>query len=163
MKTLLIMRHAKSSWDNARLTDFERPLNKRGRNDAPRMGELLRQEELAPDLIITSSAKRAASTAQAVALASEYENDIMYTRDLYHGMPEDYLEALNAVENIFGRVMVVGHNPGIEDLVEHICGEWERMPTAALAQVQLPIEGWQDLTESTQGKLVNLWLPKELP
>ena len=76
MKTLLILRHAKSSWDNTWLSDHERPLNDRGRRDAPRMGRLLRDEELVPDLIITSSAERALSTAEAAALACDYDQEI---------------------------------------------------------------------------------------
>ena len=76
MKTLLLLRHAKSSWDNSELADHDRPLNGRGRRDAPRMGQLLAQHDLTPDLIVTSAARRAATTAELVALAAEYGGDI---------------------------------------------------------------------------------------
>lgn len=162
MKTLLILRHAKSSWANMQLTDYERPLNNRGKRDAPRMGKLLREQDLMPDLILTSSAERALATAEAVALASDYEQEIKYTRSFYHADPEPYIEALQQLDDSYERVMVIGHNPGIEELVEELTGLWERMPTAALAQVALPINHWHELDEEITGELVNLWRPKEL-
>lgn len=162
MKTLLILRHAKSSWNNVYLSDYERPLNKRGKRDAPRMGKLLRREALTPDLIISSSAERAMKTAESVALASDYENEITFTREFYHADPDSYVAALSAVDDVVNCVMVVGHNPGIEELVEQLSEEWERMPTAALAQIQLSINSWDELSNDTIGDLVNVWRPKEL-
>ena len=162
MKTLLILRHAKSSWNNAQLTDYERPLNKRGKQDAPRMGKLLRQEDLVPDLIITSSAERALATAEAVALASGYEEEIRATRSLYHADPAAYVDVLSQLDDSHERVMVVGHNPGMEELVEELTGAWEVLPTAALVQVSLPVTHWRELAEGVTGELVNLWRPKEL-
>ena len=163
MKTLLILRHAKSSWNNAQLTDYERPLNKRGKIDAPRMGKHLREQELVPDLIITSSAERAMTTAEAVAQASGYEQEIQSTRSFYHADPEAYLDVLRQLDDSLERVMVVGHNPGMEELLEELTGVWEQMPTAALAQISLPINHWRELDGETTGELVNLWRPKELP
>ena len=162
MKTLLILRHAKSSWDNLRLSDYERPLNKRGQRDAPRMGQLLRDEELIPDLIVTSSANRAQTTAELVATACEYARDILYTRNLYHAGPDAYVEVLHELGQEPGRVMVVGHNPGMEYLVAQLTGASIRMPTATLVQVELPIEQWTDLDDEVMGRLVNVWRPKEL-
>ena len=162
MKTLLILRHAKSSWDNAQLTDYERPLNKRGKQEAPRMGQLLREQDLVPDLIITSSAVRALATAEAVALASGYEQEIRATRSFYHADPDTYIDALRQLDDSLERVMFVGHNPGMEELLEELTGLWEQMSTAALAQISLPINQWSELDEETTGELVNLWRPKEL-
>ncbi len=163
MKTLLILRHAKSSWQNMHLADHDRPLNERGKADAPRMGRLLKQEELVPDLIISSSAERALATAEAVALACGYETEIEVTRQLYHAYPDSYCDVLHTRGGKQERVMVVGHNPGIEELIEALTGQVEQMPTAALAQVQLDITHWKELTPEPTGKLVNLWRPKELP
>jgi phosphohistidine phosphatase len=162
MKTLLVLRHAKSSWDHAQLTDFERPLNSRGKRDAPRMGKLLHDENLVPDLIISSSAIRALTTAEAVASSCEYDNEIQYTRRLYHSDPDDFIEQLQAVDDKFERVLLVGHNPGMEELVEVLTGLWERMPTAALAHLALPIDSWAQLDEDIEAELVTLWRPKEL-
>ncbi len=162
MKTLLVLRHAKSSWKNANLADFERPLNKRGKNDAPRMGELLRREGIVPDLIISSSAVRALATAEAVASACGYESEIQTTRQFYHAWPDDYVEVINSVSNACDRVMVVGHNPGMESLVEELTGEWIKMPTAALVQIALRITQWSELNLESTEVLVNSWWPKEL-
>ena len=127
------------------------------------MGRLLAREELIPDLIISSSAARALATAESVALACGYESEIEQTRHLYHAWPDDYIDLLHEVQDERQRVMVVGHNPGIEDLVEELTGEWVRMPTAALAQVSLNVDHWSDLTLDNEEQLLHVWRPKELP
>lgn len=162
MKTLLLLRHAKSSWDNDSLADFDRPLNDRGRNDAPRMGKLLAQLDLIPDLIVSSSAKRAAATAKRVAAAAAYEGTIRYTREFYLADPETYLELARQVDDEVSRLMLVGHNPGIEELVSHLAGGDERMPTAALACFHLAIDRWQAFDEETEVKVVGVWRPREI-
>jgi phosphohistidine phosphatase len=162
MKTLLVLRHAKSSWDDPRLADFDRPLNKRGKRDAPRMGELIRAEGLVPDLIISSSAKRALATAKLAAEASGYEGDIQTARRLYHAWPEEAVEVLNEVDDEITCVMIVGHNPGLEDFVDELTGEAVRLPTAALVQIELAIERWSQLSLESEQELVAYWRPKEL-
>lgn len=162
MKTLLILRHAKSSWDEAHLADIQRPLNKRGRRDAPRIGVLLKDEDILPELILTSPAVRAVRTAEAVAETSGYEGEIKEVESFYLGDTEDYLEALQVLPDIYNRVMVVGHNPGLENLLAALTGEEEPLPTAALAQVELPIRRWQDLQDSVQGKVIQIWWVKTL-
>lgn len=162
MKTLLILRHAKSSWKDAALADHDRPLNKRGKQDAPRMGKFLRAQNLVPDRIISSTAKRARKTATAVAKACRYESKVELTSEFYHAGPGAYLAVLQNVQDDDQRVMVVGHNPGMEALVAHLTGSMETMPTAALAHVALPIKQWTELNYETQGELLDLWRPKAL-
>jgi phosphohistidine phosphatase len=162
MKTLLILRHAKSSWKNSYLGDYDRPLNKRGKRDGPRMGALLRREQLIPDLIISSSAVRAIMTAETVAKYAGYDREIAVTRSLYHADPSSYFNVLNELVGDYDRVMVVGHNPGMEELLEELTNVYERMTTATLAQVILPIDDWQQLDDAVLGKLVSIWRPKEL-
>lgn len=162
MKTILILRHAKSSWDNNNLSDHDRPLNDRGKSDAPCMGRLLLREDLVPDLIISSSAERALGTAEAVAAESGFEGELRTSPDLYMGDLEDYLSVLGDLSGDFQRVMVVGHNPGISELVELLTGVQDRMPTAALAYVRLPINDWASLTDDIEGSLVHLWWPRQL-
>jgi phosphohistidine phosphatase len=163
VKTLLILRHAKSSWDDASLDDRERPLNPRGRRDAPRMGDLLRDERLVPDVIITSDAVRAHMTAVAVAETAGYRRDLVVNPLLYHASPKDVIAVLKTVPNAKARtVMIVGHNPGLENLIEQLTGEQPDLPTAALVQLALPIEAWGELSASTRATLVDLWRPKEL-
>ena len=162
MKTLLLLRHAKSSWGDGDLADFDRPLNNRGRHDAPRMGQLLARHELTPDLIITSAARRAATTAELVAMAAEYAGDIQYTNELYLADPDTFLEVARETDDSVARLMLVGHNPGIEELVAALAGRDERMPTAALACFRLDIDHWRDLTDETAAEMLHLWRPKEL-
>jgi phosphohistidine phosphatase len=162
MKSLLILRHAKSSWKDEDLADYDRPLKKRGKRDAPRMGARLRQEDLVPDFIITSSAKRAHATAALVIEACGYEGNVQVTRDLYAADMLTYFEVLREVDDVYHRVMVVGHNPGLEMFLDALTEVGEPMPTAALAYVRLPISAWRDLDEGTVGELVNLWRPRDL-
>jgi len=161
MKTLLILRHAKSSWDDTTLSDHDRPLNERGEQDAPRMGQLLNDEDLWPDLILTSTATRAATTAELVIDGQGFEGELRYLSELYLAGPEDYLDCLRRIGGKANCVMVVGHNPGLEMLVQMMSGHWRRMPTAALACVALPIDDWKDI-EPGVGELAGIWLPKEL-
>jgi phosphohistidine phosphatase len=160
MKTLLILRHAKSSWKEAGLSDHERPLNPRGERDAPRVGKRLREEDLLPDVILSSTAVRARQTAEAVAEESGFEGEIQLSGDLYGGGPEAYLEALRSLPEEVECALVVGHNPDVEELVGILSGESVRMPTAALAYLQVEIQRWEDLKEEEQGKLVEVWRPE---
>lgn len=162
MKTLLLMRHAKSSWDNSRLTDYERPLNERGRRDAPRMGRLLRHEGLPPDLIITSSAKRAATTAELVALELSLDSDIRYTEMLYLADPDTYIRLARQLGDDIETLLMVGHNPGIQELVEQLTDQEEEMSTAALVYIRAPIRKWSEFGGGKQYELAHIWRPKEL-
>ncbi|MCA9934746.1 MAG: hypothetical protein KC415_12515, partial [Anaerolineales bacterium] len=109
-----------------------------------------------------SSAERALATAEAVALASDYDAEIQVTRQLYLADPEDYLEALRERGGSHNRVMVVGHNPGIEELVAQLAQQFETMSTATLAQIDLSISNWRELDDEIVGTLVNVWRPKEM-
>ncbi len=162
MKTILLMRHAKSSWDNAFLSDFERPLNSRGRRDAPRMGALLRAEDLTPTLIIASRAIRASQTAEEVAYASGYDGEIQFSRELYHADGETLVAALHGVDDRVDRVLLVAHNPGMSDLAASWNSDVDRMPTAAIAHFEWPVEQWTYVTEDGTADLVNLWFPRDL-
>jgi phosphohistidine phosphatase len=162
MKTLLVLRHAKSSWNDSALPDHERPLNDRGRRDAPLMGDVLRQLPLTPTMILSSDAVRAHTTAEAVAEAAGWRGDVVLDHRLYLAGPDDIMAVLREVPDGSATVMVVGHNPGLEDLIAMLAGEPHAMPTAALAQLALPIEHWSELDASTRGTLEGLWRPKEL-
>lgn len=162
MKTLLILRHAKSSWDEPELADIQRPLNKRGKNDAPRVGEIIKEAGLVPDVILSSPAVRAVKTAEAAADTCGYEGEIEIRENFYPGSPGDYIDALNEIPDGYARVMVVGHNPGLEELLSDLTGESELLPTAALAQVELAIQRWIDLDDKVLGKVARIWRIKEL-
>jgi len=162
MKTLLILRHAKSSWSNPGSADIERPLNRRGKRDAPRMGMLLREEDLIPDIILCSPAKRAHKTAQSVSLECGYEGIIEIQEEFYPGDPDSFIEILAAIPDQIDSALIVGHNPGLEELLDVLTGESAKMQTSALAKISLPIDRWVELNEDPRGKLVNLWRVKEL-
>lgn len=162
MKTLLVLRHAKSSWNDSTLADHDRPLNARGERDAPRIGRLLRQLVLAPDTIIASDAVRTKMTAEAVAATALFAGEIRLEHLLYLAAWDDILVVLRAVEPNPDTVLIVGHNPGLEGLVRQLTGQQHDLPTAALAQIALPIDRWRDLGEFTRGTLVGIWRPSEL-
>lgn len=145
MKILMLMRHAKSSWDDPDLSDFERPLNKRGHRDAPSMGKMILEKELAPDLIISSPAKRAKQTAVLVRKNSLPKTEIKFVERIYEARPEVLLRILAELSNDYDRPLLVGHNPGIEGFLALLTGEFHTMPTASLAKVDLSIENWADL------------------
>jgi phosphohistidine phosphatase len=162
VKTLLLLRHAKSSWDDPGLDDHDRPLNKRGRRDAPRMGRLLRDEKLLPDVVLCSTAERARETADATSEASGFSGETRFLRGLYLASPADILAALRAIEADVRTAMVVGHNTGIEELLALLTGAGEHLPTGALARISLPVKGWKELGPGVRGRLVGLWRPKDL-
>ena len=126
------------------------------------MGELVREYGLIPDVVISSDAVRARRTAEAVAEAARYAGEILLDPRLYLAWPDDILSLLQRVREKAETVMIVGHNPGLEKLVEQLTGEWQDLPTAALAQIGLPLDQWRDLKLSTRGRLVGLWRPEEL-
>ena len=159
-RTLLIMRHAKSSWDDMHLSDHERPLNKRGKHDAPMMGERLKEERYACDLIISSSAKRAHTTAKAVAAALGYaKEDIRIEPTLYMASIEDYLRVIATVDEDINHLMIVSHNPGSEEIIDYLTHQtFEKFPTAAYALLE--VEGsWDDMQSV---KMVRYDYPKSI-
>jgi phosphohistidine phosphatase len=161
MKTLLLLRHAKSSWKDDSLSDHDRPLNRRGQRAAPEVGKRLRDEDLIPDAILSSTARRAHQTAEAVIDESGFTAELQLFAQLYEGGPEAYLDALRDLPVSVECALVVGHNPDLEELVYLLSGESVRMPTAALAHLRLDIQAWQDLNDEEQGKLIDLWTPRE--
>ena len=162
MKSLLILRHAKSSWKHPELTDHDRPLNKRGKRDAPRMGKILRSEYLIPEAIISSTAARTRAIVEAIAKASGYKGKIALNRSLYAAGPEAYLKVLHELSDHYKRVLVVGHNPGLEELLEMFTGETQIMPTCTLAHVKFSIDSWIELDYKTKGQLAGIWQSRDL-
>ena len=164
MKTLLLLRHAKSSWKDPDLSDHDRSLNKRGQNDAPRMGKLLKDEELIPDLIMSSTAARANKTAELVAKECKYKGEIVLNHSLYGAEPADYLKILEGLSDTYKVVLLVGHSPSVEETVEVLTGSSDViMPTCSLAHIRLPIQNWDELNkQKIKGKLLKVWRPKEL-
>lgn len=162
MKTLLLMRHAKSSWKDPDLTDHDRPLKKRGRKDAKRIAKVIEANDLYPHLILSSSATRAVETVEVLVDALGFENEIIYSDALYMGEPSDFIEALKTLDSDIEKVMIVAHNPGLEAYLQIIDGEIEAMPTAALGYLVLSLDDWSEISFETMGDMVGYWTPKTL-
>lgn len=156
------MRHAKSSWADPALTDFERPLNKRGKRDSPRMAEHLKALDLEPDAIYSSSSQRTQQTVAGLVEVWGEPEKVEFLRELYHGGGEEFLEVLASAPSSCERVMLVGHNPGCEYFVQDLGGDYERMPTAAVAHFTLEIESWSEVSGDFEAQLKGLWRPKEI-
>jgi phosphohistidine phosphatase len=161
VKRLLILRHAKSSWADSALDDWQRPLNDRGQRDAPRAGEWLGARSRVPDRIITSDAVRARTTAHAVAEAAGYSGEIVIEPSLYLATPQAMFAVLNAVADDPRTVMIVGHNPGLEQFLLQLSGESHDLPTAALVEIAVPIDRWRELDETTTAAIVEIWRPRD--
>ena len=161
MKTLYLVRHAKSSWDNANQSDHDRPLNQRGERDAPRMGKRLRKRGDQPEVIISSSAVRALTTASILATALDYPtSDISIEERLYGAEPEDVLSIIGNLDDGIHCAMLVGHNPTFTALINALgrC-DLDNVPTCGMAVLTFPIDSWKNMT-TTQGTLVAFDFPK---
>ena len=161
MKTLLLLRHAKSDWNDSSLKDFDRPLAARGERDAPRNGKALRKRGQLPDLIISSPAARAKATIEAVAKAAKLDLEIRFDEAVYGASSAELIKLVLGLRDKSSCAMLVGHNPGFEDLVGRLSGSHERMPTAALACIEFKVDRWDDVNDG-EGKLVWLLTPKNL-
>lgn len=146
MKTIFLLRHAKSSWENSDLSDFDRPLNKRGLETAPFMGEIIAKNKFQIDLIISSPARRARQTAILVKEIAHINGEIEYDDRIYEASPPRLLEVISEIAENHESAMLVGHNPGLEGFVKLLAGEIQPMPTAALAVIDLKIEKWNEIT-----------------
>jgi phosphohistidine phosphatase len=156
------MRHAKSSWKDDSLEDHERPLKKRGRKDSIRMARVIADNNLTPDLILSSTAVRARETVEILAKELAYSGQILFSDELYMGEPQDFVSALGEISDDPNTVMIVAHNPGLEAYLQIIDGEIESVPTACLGHLVLVLDAWQEISLETMGDLIGLWKPKEL-
>ncbi len=160
MKTLFVLRHAKSSWENPDWSDFERPLNSRGLDAARFIGELIYERNLHPQIIVSSPAKRATQTAVLVKEIAEISKPVKFDERIYEASPLTLFNLIREFDEKYESVLIVGHNPGFENLVRMLTGEAVSMPTAALAKINLSIENWHDL-ETVANELEFLIRPKE--
>ncbi len=164
MKTLYLVRHAKSSWKEADLSDHDRPLNSRGERDAPIMGKRLRKRKPQPEVIISSSALRAKTTAKILAFEIGYpKSDITIDERLYGAEPKDIVSILRGLDDTVDCVMLVGHNPTCTALVNFLghC-DIDNMPTCGITVLAFPIDAWEDIV-SGKGDLLDFDYPKNEP
>ncbi len=162
MKTLTIVRHAKSSWSDTGLSDRERPLNKRGERDAPAMGNRIADAGIRPSLIVSSPATRAWTTARVVAEQLSYPAEFLQgENELYLASLNDLLDVVVAQDDGFNSLMIVGHNPGLTDFVNFLSpGLTSNLPTAGVVSVNIDQDDWK-LYEQPQTELVLHDYPKK--
>ncbi|RZL96342.1 MAG: histidine phosphatase family protein [Variovorax sp.] len=161
MKTLFLVRHAKSSRDDPSLPDRERPLDNRGRHDAPAMGKRLSKRGVMPDLLVSSPALRALTTAQLIADEIDYQRkDIIVDERLYASSSDDLLAIICALDDKVDRVMLFGHNPEFTDLTHRLSSEVIDMPTCAVAEFRFDAKAWADVGKVGPAK-VKLDAPKK--
>lgn len=144
-RTLILIRHAKSSWANPLQSDFERPLNDRGEHDAPVMGEKLKKMGIIPDIIIASTAKRTKQTAKKIAKAVGYDADhIKWEEKLYHCIPSVFEEVVSEVNDKVKTIFIVAHNPGITGFVNQLSPEFsiDNMPTCGVVGAHVEADEW---------------------
>lgn len=162
MKTIYLVRHAKSSWKYPNLDDFERPLNKRGRKNAPFMGRILKKLKVAPELVISSPANRAAMTARMIASKINYPLDkIQYSERLYEFGEDALIPVIKQIDDRVNEAMVVGHNPATNGLANYIGDQpIDNIPTSGVYCLELDISSWTNISKHC-GKLKFFEFPKK--
>ena len=159
MKTLTLLRHAKSSWDDPGLADHERPLNRRGERDAPKMGKRFGVAGIRPSLIVSSPAVRAWATAKIIAREISYPLEFMQRdADLYHAGVEMLLEVVSRQDIGFNSIMIVGHNPGMTNFANFLSpGLTSNLPTCGIVSVSIEGDSWDIRDNMPAQLLVHDW------
>jgi phosphohistidine phosphatase len=161
MKTLFLIRHAKSSWDDSALPDKDRSLNDRGRRDAPKMGKRLAKRDVTPDLILSSPARRALTTAEIIAKKLDYKlKDIVVDDRLYAGAADDLLKVIHKLGDKLESVMLFGHDPELTELAHRLSSEITHMPTCAVTEFTFNAKSWSNIGKTRVAK-VALDYPKK--
>ena len=160
MKQLFLLRHAKSSWDDSSLSDFERPLNRRGRKAAPFMGELTASRKIRPEIIVSSPAVRARQTAELFKEAAGLHCPLRFEKQIYDASVADLRTIVSELEEEFASALLVGHQPGTGELIRFLTGESPEVPTACFASISLNVDKWADVRNGS-GKLGLILRPKE--
>jgi phosphohistidine phosphatase len=154
MKALFLVRHAKSSWDEPTLGDMDRPLNDRGKRDAPNMARRLAKRRVQVDLILCSPARRALATAHIIADRLRYRLSALAVEDrLYPGDVQQLLALVHGLPDKLDRAMLVGHNPAMAELVQRLSGRITPMPTCAIAELRFDAKSWTRVGPATLASL----------
>lgn len=160
MKKVYLIRHAKSSWKDFSLEDFERPLNKRGKSDAPLMGAKLHNKKVVPDTILSSPALRAKTTAEIIAKKIGFEKEILYKKDIYEASATTLHKILTKIADKKSIVFLFGHNPSLNELAENYIHFNENIPTCAVVEIAFDCNSWADIS-AENASLVSFDYPKK--
>jgi len=161
MRSLVIMRHAKASFKNAGIKDGKRPLTKKGEKSAAEIANKINERELFPQMILTSTAIRAIQTAEIVAKIIDFNGEIQHEKGLYMAEADEIIKILRELPDELERVLVIGHNPGLESMIPMLTDQIKDLPTAGVAYLSLPISHWKELNSKTEAELVELWRPQK--
>ena len=161
MKKLIIIRHAKSDWQDTTLDDFDRPLNERGMQDAPFIGKFLKEKNLLPDLIISSPALRAITTAEIIAKEVEYTKAIVANQYIYEAYVNTLQEIVSFIYDENDTVYLIGHNPGVSALAYMLSDMKESIPTCAVVEIDFECDSWMDVSKENAA-LISYDFPKKL-
>lgn len=160
MKKLVIIRHAKSDWDNSLLDDFDRPLNKRGLSDATLMGKILKEKKILPNSIISSPAKRAITTAEIIAKEVGYGKIITPNQYIYEAYVNTLQEIISYIQDSNDVIFLVGHNPGVSALAYMLSDMKESIPTCTTVEIDFDCDSWMDVSKENS-TLVSYDFPKK--
>lgn len=161
-RELTLIRHAKSSWDDSSLQDFDRPLNKRGFKNAPEMGKRLARRNHRTDIIISSPAARAITTAEIIASEISFDsNNILREPEIYEAGLNALVNVVASIDDNYRHAILVGHNPGLTYLCNYLCNaQLDNMPTCSIVQIKFNIDTWAAISKH-EGELVNFDYPKK--
>lgn len=160
MKKLYLIRHAKSDWSNPKLDDFDRPLNKRGKHDAPFMGEILHNKVARPDLIISSPAYRARQTTLEIANKINYHNEIVFNEYIYEANLKTLIDITTYIENNYNTVFLIGHNPSLNLLANYFVNFDKNIPTSGILEIEFDCNSFQDINNKN-ANLISFDYPKK--
>ncbi len=159
MKTLFLIRHAKSSWDEP-VEDFDRGLNGRGKENAKSMGQRLKKLGVEPELVYCSPAKRAKATAKLLCGELECEEKIVFVDELYAASPSTILKVIHKAPKHVETLFVISHNPGLNELASELVGLEGNLPTTGVAQIKFDVNKWED-ADAAKAELKNFYTPKD--
>ena len=161
MKTLLLLRHAKSSWKDSDLQDFERPLNGRGQKAAETIARFIRKKKIVPDLLLSSPAVRARETIETIIKIASLKSELRFDERIYEASLQRLLEIVSEIDDDRKKVVLVGHNPGMAELLQRLTDRVEHMATGTLAKIDLKVASWTKVPD-VKGNLEWIVKPKEL-
>lgn len=161
MKKLVLIRHAKSDWSNPFLDDFLRPLNKRGKRNAPLMANLLKEKNIRPDLIISSPSIRTKQTLEYFIKQLNYKDEVRFEESIYEASYENLLKVIKDIPNIHKTVSLIGHNPGLCDLTNFLVDKsFENIPTCSIVEIDFDTKNWKDISKENSN-LISFEYPKK--
>ncbi|MDN5129533.1 SixA phosphatase family protein [Aliarcobacter butzleri] len=161
MKKLVLIRHAKSDWSNPFLDDFLRPLNKKGKKNAPLMAKLLKEKNIRPDFIISSPSIRTKQTLEYFIKELNYNDEVKLEESIYEAPYENLLKVIKDIPNIHKIVFLIGHNPGLCDLTNFLVDKnFENIPTCSIVEIDFYVKNWKDISKENSS-LISFEYPKK--